>query len=103
MSSTTNSQKEVEILLESLLGSRLRVESIRKKSLSGNKTKYTIIVIDTAIPDKNNKTTMTKKSEKKVVLEKPKEKVIIATKKPEKKPEPSCRPPMADIQRVRGY
>jgi len=101
MSSTTNSQKEVEILLESLLGSRLRVESIRKKSLSGNKTKYTIIVIDTAIPD--NKTTMTKKSEKKVVLEKPKEKVIIATKKPEKKPEPSCRPPMADIQRVRGY
>ena len=100
MSTTTSNQKEVEVLLESLLGSRLHVESLRKKPLSGNKIKYTIIVTDTAIPDKKEKP---KKSEKKVVIEKPKEKVVMESKKPEKRPEPPCKPPMADIQRVGGY
>ena len=69
----TNDTNEVTLLLESLLGSRMKIDSMHKKAISGNRTKYTIIVEDTSIPaTKPNKPV--KKPTKK---ETPKEKVVI--------------------------
>lgn len=106
MTTTSNNQKEVQLLLEGLMGDRLSVESLRKKDIAGNKTKYTIIVVDGAIPEKQQKPKYSKKDKKaskQPIIEKPKEKVTITKSPLVNDRKPAVKPPMAEITNLGTY
>jgi len=94
--------EDIEVLLEGIKGGRLNVLSSKKKELGKNRTKYTIVVTDTAIIEKSENNN---RSKKKATREKPKEKVVIEKKETRKeKPLPvPPMPPMAEIKSIGGY
>ena len=72
----------VSVLLEGVQTGRLRVEKLTKKQMAtANKEKYTIVIVDTAIPGKRKKT---KNISKKENPEKP-----AKTEQPLTKPAPT--------------
>ncbi len=78
--------EELDLMLESIESGRMTIEQIKRKDLHPNKVKYTIILLDTAIPSKKIK----RKAKKE-----PKTPIIIQPVAPTK-------PPMADITPI-GY
>jgi len=56
--------EDVSVLLEGVQTGRLRVEKLTKKRMAtANKEKYTIVIVDTAIPGKRKKTKNISKKE----------------------------------------
>ena len=94
--------EDVSVLLEGVQTGRLRVEKLTKKQMAtANKEKYTIVIVDTAIPGRRKKT---KNISKKENTEKPTKTEQPLTKPaPTKtssspiKPEP---PAMCEIQKI---
>jgi hypothetical protein len=93
---------ELELLLEGIKGGRLNVLSSKKKELGQNRTKYTFIIIDTAIPESKPKIEA-KKSKVATKKEVPKEKVVIYKENQEKKLPMVPKPLMAQISNVGSY
>ena len=73
--------EDVSVLLEGVQTGRLRVEKLTKKRMAANKDRYTIIIVDTAIPGRRKKT---KNISKKENTEKP-----TKTEQPLTKPAPT--------------
>lgn len=96
--------KELEILLEGIKGGRLNILSSKKKELGQNRTKYTIVVSDTAIPENRPKIITKKTKNVRKEKETPKEKVVIYKQENKEKPLPvQPKPPMAEISSIGGY
>ena len=93
--------EDVSVLLEGVQTGRLRVEKLTKKRMAANKDRYTIIIIDTAIPGKRKKTKNISKKENPV--EPAKTEQLLTKPAPTKtssspiKPEP---PAMCKIQKI---
>ena len=100
----SKSNNELQIILEGIQAGRLQVESIQKRELSKKKTKYTIIVNDQAVIEKE-KTNTKKAKEKTKTKEKPVQKIITkeVIEPKSTQPAPATRPAMAEISRVGGY
>jgi len=93
----SENNNELKIILEGIQSGRLQVESLQKREMTKKKTKYTIIVSDQAIPEKQSKAKKIITKKKEILQEKPVE------KKPDTIPVPAVKPLMADISRVGGY
>lgn len=94
--------EDVSVLLEGVQTGRLRVEKLTKKQMAtANKEKYTIVIVDTAIPGKRKKTkNISKKenTEKPTKTEQPLTKPMLTkTSSLPIKPEP---PAMCKIQKI---
>jgi len=99
----SENNNELQIILEGIQAGRLQVESIQKKEITKKKTKYTIIVSDQAIKEKEKTKKAPIKKEKIKEREKPIQKVIVKEKPVSSQPQPAIKPVMADISRVGGY
>lgn len=93
--------EDVSVLLEGVQTGRLRVEKLTKKRMAANKDRYTIIIVDTAIPARRKKTKNISKKENPVEpakTEQPLTKPMLTkTSSSPKKPEP---PAMCKIQKI---
>ena len=90
----------VSVLLEGVQTGRLRVEKLTKKQMAtANKEKYTIVIVDTAIPARRKKTKNISKKENLVTkTEQPLTKPMLTeTSSLPIKPEP---PAMCKIQKI---
>ena len=94
--------EDVSVLLEGVQTGRLRVEKLTKKQMAtANKEKYTIVVVDTAIPTRRKKTKNISKKENLVepikTEQQPTKPMPTKTSSSPIKPEP---PAMCKIQKI---